>query len=112
MPRSDRSSPIPIMSNSQLIALRRGLLAKTIKLLPPILITEVEPSFDDAITSFMLASIGPSEDVTDLHMQEWLTMLKLYVTKLALNVEFEGDDEEEKEERRRCVYLEVAGSMF
>jgi hypothetical protein len=59
MPNSDKTVIIPGRVG-QLVALRRGLLSKTIKLLQLVLLGDSEPSLDDAITCFIVSSIGPS----------------------------------------------------
>jgi hypothetical protein len=102
MPNSDKTVIIPGRVG-QLVALRRGLLSKTIKLLQLVLLGDSEPSLDDAITCFIVSSIGPSEDETETNLAQWLAFMKLNVTILVLNAEAENVDEEEKEERRRCA---------
>lgn len=99
-PNSDKIAIIPGMGQGQLVALRRRLLSKTVKLLQPVLLGNPEPSLDDAITCFIVSSIGPSEDETETNMVQWLAFMKLKVKISVLNIEAEND-EEEKEERRR-----------
>jgi len=96
-----RSSTYLGMSHGQCIALRRGFLSKTMKLLQPVLLGDIEPTIDDAMTAFMLTSIGPSEDETESYLSQWLAFLKLTVKRLVLNVEPSDLNEEENEERRR-----------
>lgn len=101
MPNPDKSPIFPEMSNGQFVALRRGFLSRTLKMIQPALLGDVEPSLDDGFTSYFLTSIGPSEDETETNMAQWLAFMKLNAKKLDLNVDVVDANEEEKEERRR-----------
>lgn len=78
-------------------------MSRTTRLLEPVMVGQAKPSFDDAVAAFMLTSIGASEDNTDAHLPHWLNFLFLTIRKLGLNTDDEALDDEEKEERRRCV---------
>lgn len=66
---------------------------------------EADPSFDDAITFFVLSSIGASENDNHVKLPHWLSFMKYALRKLNLYVEVDGLDEETKEERRRYVFI-------
>ncbi|CZR63737.1 uncharacterized protein PAC_13634 [Phialocephala subalpina] len=101
MPTADNSPVLLEVSSGKLITARRTFLSQTLKLLQPVLVGEIDPTFDDAITFFMLSSIGASENDTHLRLPHWLSFMKYSLRKLSLYAEVEGLDEEEKEERRR-----------
>lgn len=103
MPKAGATAILPDISHADFISLRRGLLSRTLKLLEPLMLGDVQPSFDDGLTAFMLTSIGPSENDTESRLSHWLSFLSLTIRTLGINAETEGIDEEEKEERRRHV---------
>ncbi|KAF8853852.1 hypothetical protein BDZ45DRAFT_706805 [Acephala macrosclerotiorum] len=103
MPKSDNSAVLPEISSSKLITIRRAFLSQTLKLLQPVMVGELDPTFDDAITFFILTSIGASENDTHLRLPHWLSFMKYALRKLSLYTEVEGlgGEEEEEKERRR-----------
>lgn len=103
VPSKDDLVSVLGISHGELVTLRRGFISRTMKLLEPVMLGEVKPSFDDAVTAFMLTAIGASEDSTDAHQPHWLSFLFLTVRKLGLDTEDETLDDEEKEEHRRYV---------
>jgi hypothetical protein len=112
MPKEDNSSVLPSVSSSQLVTLRRAFLSHTLKLLQPVMIGEIDPSFDDAITFFILSSIGASENDNHVRLPHWLSFMKYALRKLNLYTEIEGLDEETREERRRYVLFLVDALML
>jgi hypothetical protein len=108
MPKRDCSAILPNISHGEFISLRRHLLSRTLELLQPVMLAEVEPSFDDAVASFMLMAIGASDDENQHRLLHWSNFCKFIIRKLNLNIEPEGYDEEEKEERRRYAGLAEA----
>ena len=100
------------ISHGELVTLRRGFLSRTMELLEPVMLGRIRPSFDDAVTAFVLTTIGASEDSKDTHQLHWLSFLFLTVRKLELDTEDESLDEEEKEEHRRCVPHRLLASGF
>jgi hypothetical protein len=98
--------PVPYyhkISHGEFVSLRRHLLCRTLELLQPVMLAEVEPTFDDAIASFLLTSFGASDDEHHLRLLHWLNFCKFITRKVNLNIEPHGYNEEDKEERRRCV---------
>lgn len=107
MPKTQHSSLLPEVGNGKLVAIRRALLSQTLKLLEPVMIGGSEPAFDDAVTAFMLISIGAGENDTHIKLPHWLNLLNYCVKKLNLCAEPDGFGEEEKEERRRYVNVSL-----
>ena len=101
MPKSNNTILLPGISRSRLVTFRRMLLSITLKLLQPVLLGDVDPSFDDAITVSTLTGIGSSDNDNHFQLPNWLQVMKHYLKKLNLCAEPVGFDEEEKEERRR-----------
>jgi hypothetical protein len=97
--------PLVDAGKGRLVAIRRALLSQTLKLLEPIMIGGTEPVFDDALTAFMLITIGASENDMHPKLLHWLNLLNYWLRKLNLCAEREGLGEEEKEERRRYAQL-------
>ena len=104
MPKEDNSTILPSTSSSQFITMRRAFLSQTLKLLQPAMLGEFDPTFDDAITFFILSSIGASENDNHIRLPHWLSFMKYALRKLNLYAEVENLDEESREERRRFVY--------
>jgi hypothetical protein len=105
MPRHDGGAVLPMISHGEFISMRRLFLSQTLELIKPVMLGETEPTFDDAIVSVMLGSIGASNDENHLRLRHWTNFSKFIVRKLKLNIEPKGFDEEEKEERRRFLAL-------
>lgn len=103
MPTASRERILPELNHGQLVCLRRRLFARAIHLMQPILLAEVEPTFDNLVTLSNLVVISISEDENHAFFTQWLTMLKCFVSKNRLCKEMDSLDEEAKEERRRYV---------
>jgi hypothetical protein len=104
MPNADHSAILPGWSNGEIVVIRRRLLSEVINRFHQISLPDSEPSFDDAITSFMVTSIAPSENDVHSNLPYGLAFLKYLVKKLDLHREAPGLSDEEKEERRRLVH--------
>lgn len=101
MPTEDDTLPLPHLGNGEFVTIRRALLALAFRLMQPVMTGKIEPSLDDTVTSFMLSSIGPSENNLGNQLPQWLNFMKLSVKTLNLCAEPVNFDIEEKEERRR-----------
>lgn len=108
MPTEEDSPALPSLSRGEFVTIRRTLLAMSLRMMEPVLLGKVEPTLDDAITTFMLVSIGPSENNLGEQLPQWLNFNKFVVKTLNLSVEPECLDDEEREERRR--YVRLSGS--
>uniref|UniRef100_A0A093V8Y3 Xylanolytic transcriptional activator xlnR n=1 Tax=Talaromyces marneffei PM1 TaxID=1077442 RepID=A0A093V8Y3_TALMA len=101
MPRVDRSPVLPGRSLNEHTALRRNLFAELIRQFHPRTLPDFHHTFDDALTAFVITSIGPSEKSVESSLQYWLTFLKFIVQKLDLHMDVPHLCEDDKEERRR-----------
>ncbi|EEA26285.1 hypothetical protein PMAA_073610 [Talaromyces marneffei ATCC 18224] len=101
MPRVDRSPVLPGRSLNEHTALRRNLFAELIRQFHPRTLPDFHHTFDDALTVFVITSIGPSEKSVESSLQYWLTFLKFIVQKLDLHMDVPHLCEDDKEERRR-----------
>ena len=101
MPTATGTSILPNLNHGQFTCLRRKILSQVVQLMRPVLLAEVEPTFDDAITISLLVTIGICEDETYSYFPQWLAFFKFLVRKMNLCIEPDEFDEESKEERRR-----------
>lgn len=101
MPRLDRGPILPERNLNEHTALRRNLFEELIRLFHPRTLPDSHHTFDDALTAFMITSIGPSEKSVESSLQYWLMFLKFIVQKLDLRIDTSHLGEEDKEERRR-----------
>ncbi|KUL89829.1 hypothetical protein ZTR_02723 [Talaromyces verruculosus] len=83
------------------MALRRNLFEELIREFHPRTLPDSHHTFDDALTAFMITSIGPSEKSVESSLQYWLMFLEFIVQKLDLRMDAPHLGEEDKEERRR-----------
>ncbi|KAH8659775.1 hypothetical protein BX600DRAFT_513447 [Xylariales sp. PMI_506] len=81
--------------------LRNALQSRALYLLEPVYLAENEPSFDEALATFLLCSIAASDNEKHPYLPHRLAQMKFMVKQLNLNLEPEGFDEESAEERRR-----------
>lgn len=101
MPTQLGKMPLAHLNHGEKARMKNSLQSGALKLLGPVFLAEIEPSFDDAVAAFLLCSIATSDNEKHGYLPQWLSHLKFMVKQLNLNVEPEGFDEESKEERRR-----------
>lgn len=104
MPTAQRCAELLGTSAGGFIGIRRSLLSELMKGFHKITLPDLPLSFDDGITSFIITSIGPSEEAIHSNLPYYVAFLKYIVKKLNLNIEIPELPEEEKEERRRFDY--------
>jgi hypothetical protein len=104
MPTAQRCADLLGTNAAELVDIRRSLLSQLMDKFRKITFPDTPLSFDDGITSCIVTSVGPSEEAIHSDLPYYLAFFKYAVGKLSLNVDIPGLSEDEKEERRRCVF--------
>lgn len=89
------------LSSARFIGLRRHLLSELMNRIEYITNPNAEPTFDSALTTLVVVTIGPTEEAIHSNLPYWLSFFKHVVKKLNLCYEPQDLTRDEREERRR-----------